>query len=73
MGVCYQNMKKFDESIAPISKAIELNPQTSIYYMNRSYAYLQLKNIAQAKADAITAKQLGFKIPDDYAKSVGIQ
>ena len=73
IGVCDLNLKKANESMPPINKAIELNPQMGIYFLNRSYAYLQLNNITQAKADALTAKQMGIKIPDDHAKALGIQ
>jgi hypothetical protein len=44
-----------------------------VYYLNRSYSYNGLKNMEQAKADALTAKQKGIKIPEDYARTLGIQ
>jgi len=72
IGSCYQAMGKYQESLAVITKAIEMGPLPE-FYLNRSYAYNALKNPEAAKRDALAAKQAGLKIPDDYARSLGIQ
>lgn len=74
--VCYQNLKKYEESLAPINKAIAMTPKlqdAAFFYLNRSYSYNALKNLEMAKQDALKAKQGGIKVPDDYARSLGIQ
>ena len=72
IGSCYRALGKLQESLININKAIQFVPDAN-FIINRSYTYYALKNIEQAKADALTAKQAGLKIPDDYAKSLGIQ
>jgi len=72
IGSCYQGMGKYQESLKAINKAIEMNPAPE-FYLSRSYSYNALKDIEAAKRDALKAKQGGFKIPDDYARSLGIQ
>ena len=72
MGNCYQSMGKYNESLVSINKAIAITPDPS-FYLNRSYSYNGLKNMEAAKNDALFAKQHGIQIPEDYAKSLGIQ
>ena len=72
IGISYQGLGKYQESLAPINKAIEMTG-SPVYFLNRSYSYNGLKNMEQARADALTAKQKGIKIPDDYARTLGIQ
>ena len=72
IGICYRVMGKYQEAIPSINRAIELDPQPP-YFMNRSYAYFGLKNMDQAKADALKAKQGGVQIEANYARSLGIQ
>ena len=72
IGSCYQALGKYQESLAPINKAIELVPDAA-FFLNRSYSYSGLKNMEAAKNDALKAKQAGAKIPDNYARSLGIQ
>jgi tetratricopeptide (TPR) repeat protein len=72
IGSCYQAMGKYNESLAPINKAIAMIADPS-FYLNRSYSYNGLKNLEAAKKDALFAKEHGIQIPEDYAKSLGIQ
>ena len=72
IGVCQQRLGKYQESINNITKAIAIDPNP-VFYLNRSYAYNAFKNMEQAKKDALTARQGGAKIPDEYATSLGIQ
>ena len=72
IGSCYQRLGKYQESLISINKAIELIPNP-VFFLNRSYTYNGLNNPDQARKDALTAKQNGVQIPDDYAKTLGIQ
>jgi hypothetical protein len=72
IGTCYYSMGKYQESLVPINKAISL-VRAPEFFMNRSYSYVALNNIDAAKQDVLTAKQAGLQIPEDYAKSLGIQ
>ncbi|HET9824797.1 MAG TPA: tetratricopeptide repeat protein [Chitinophagaceae bacterium] len=72
IGICYRTMGKNQEALTPINKAIEIKPDPH-FYMNRSYAYSALKNMEQAKKDALVAKQGGIPIDPSYAKSLGVQ
>ena len=72
IGICYQRMSKYPESITNITKAIEINANP-LFYLNRSYSYYYLKNMEQAKKDALIAKQGGVELIAEYANSIGIQ
>ena len=72
IGLCYRNQGKFQESLVPINKAIQMDPQPT-FFMNRSYAYYGLNNLELAKKDALTAKQGGIQIETNYAKTLGLQ
>lgn len=50
-GIGFFEQKKFDESIAAFSAAIQLAPAFGKAYLNRGYAYLETKNIPAAKSD----------------------
>lgn len=72
IGSCYQAMGKYAESLTPINKAISMNPDP-VFYLSRSYSYNGLKDLESAKKDALFAKQHGVQIPEDFAKTLGIQ
>ena len=72
IGVCYQKMRKYQESIRHFTKAIEIGTNP-VFYLNRSYSYFALQNMEQAKKDALMAKQNGIQISSEYAASIGIQ
>lgn len=50
-GIGFFEQKKFDESIAAYSAAIQLAPTFGKAYLNRGYVYLELKNNRLAKSD----------------------
>lgn len=50
-GIGFFEQKKFDESVAAFSVAIQLAPTFGKAYLNRGYAYLESKNTKLAKAD----------------------
>jgi len=71
-GSLYYNVfQKYAEAVADYSKAISLNPQGS-YYLNRSYCYYRLGDIAKAKADGQVALQKGMVMPESYRKSINL-
>ncbi len=71
LGVCYQYLKKYEFTLEPITKAIELTQQ-GVYYLNRSYSYNALGKLDAARKDAQTARSKGYPIPPEYAKYLGI-
>ena len=64
-SLLFDKFKKFNEALADFARAIELNPEGEYFY-KRSNCYFQLGDIVNAKADAVTALQKGFMIPDSY-------
>jgi Tfp pilus assembly protein PilF len=71
IGFCLRAQKKFQESLEPSNKAIEMNPQP-LYFLNRSYSYFGLNNLEMAKKDAMKAKEGGIQIEENYAKKLGL-
>ena len=51
-----------DRAITDFNKAIELNPDDANIYYNRGEAWLHLKEWAKARADLITARNMGLDI-----------
>jgi tetratricopeptide (TPR) repeat protein len=64
-SLLFDKLKKYNEALADFAKAIELNPEAEYFY-KRSNCYFQLGDMVNAKADAVTAMQKGFIIPDSY-------
>ena len=60
-GLAYLNKKDYDKAIADSSKAIEINPQIAIGYINRAIAYRATGKNDLADADEKKAKELGNK------------
>jgi tetratricopeptide (TPR) repeat protein len=72
MGVCYRMSEKYADALVLINKALTIR-QDPHFYLNRSYCYNGLKNLDQARKDALTAKQGGVELDPPYAKELGIQ
>lgn len=51
----YFKQEKFQQAVDLYSKALELNPNKSVYYANRSIANLRLENFGYALTDASKA------------------
>jgi len=64
-SLLFDKFQKYNEALADFAKAIELNPAAEYFY-KRSNCYFRLGDMTNAKADAITAIQKGFVIPDSY-------
>jgi Tfp pilus assembly protein PilF len=72
MGICYQRMAQFDQSIHPFSQAIQLSKTPGTYYLNRSYSWNALGWPENARRDAKEAQKANVTIPSDYAKQIGL-
>jgi len=72
LGVCHQNLNRFQESLQYFDAAIAMQPRTGFYYLNRSYSYNALKNIPKAREDVLKAQQLGQQVPPVYLKMLGL-
>jgi tetratricopeptide (TPR) repeat protein len=72
IGVCYQNLGQYKESLTWFDAAIARQPRTGFYYLNRSFSHNALGNIPKAREDAQRALQLGQEVAPDYLKSLGI-
>jgi tetratricopeptide (TPR) repeat protein len=68
----YNSFQKYTEAVVDFTKAISINPQQGSYYLNRSYCYYRLGDIAKAKSDAQIALQKGMTMPDSYRKSLNL-
>ena len=76
IGSCYQQMGKYQESVASITRAIESAPSNAkdpAFYLNRAISYNALKKTDEARQDALKAKQGGVALPADLAKSLGME
>ena len=61
-GSTYLNINEIPEAIQDFSKTIELNPENAEAYYSRGRAYLSMEKWEKAKADIITAKNMGVDI-----------
>jgi len=68
IAVEYQRAGKYTESIAEFNKAIDLAPNTGIYYLNRSYSWNGTGNKQNAIQDMQKARSMGVRVPDEYLK-----
>ncbi len=59
-------IKKYDEAIQNMNKAEELHSTANNLYIFRSQCYREMGNYAAALKDAMTARNLGLQINEDY-------
>jgi tetratricopeptide (TPR) repeat protein len=71
-SLLYNYYQKYAEALADFTRAITLNPQQGSYYLNRSYCYYRLGDIAKAKSDAQIALQKGMPMPESYRRSLNL-
>ena len=67
-GTILFSKEKFQEALNDFSKAIAINPLGS-YYLNRSFCYFRLGDLANAKADMDMAMQKGENVSAEYKAS----
>lgn len=72
IGYCYRMLGKKQEALPWINKALSIKI-SPYFYMNRSYAYFELNNLPEAKADAIRARQAGAQLDPVYQQQLGMQ
>ena len=61
----YTDQGKFQDAIATLDRALELNPSSALAYNSRGYAYLRLRNCTSAVADFSAA----IRLKPDYANA----
>jgi len=65
IAACYQALGRFDEAVKYYTKAIKTG-NNPVFYLNRSYAYYAMGKKAEARDDALTARQAGVNVPESY-------
>lgn len=73
IGLCYRFLGQNQDALKYINQAIAISPDAGPFYLNRSYTYQSLNDLANARKDAIIAKQKGANVDPAYAASLGIQ
>ena len=69
IGILYNHQKKYNESVLYFDKAIELNPNYSLAYINRAVAKYQLNDIDGVCSDLHRAVELGREdVKSEYEK-----
>lgn len=61
-GMIQRSMNKNQEAIQALTKAIQLNPNIAVAYLERARAYAQSGNKAAAQQDYQRAQQMGVKL-----------
>jgi len=64
-GTVLFSQEKYKEALNDYSKAISINPIGS-YYLNRSFCYFKLGDLANAKTDMEVAMQKGENVSAEY-------
>jgi len=68
-SLLFNNFQRYNDALNDFSKAITINPQGEYFY-HRSLCYYKTGDMAKAKADAVTALQKGYLIPDSYKSAL---
>ena len=66
LGYISGQMGDFVDAVSQISKAVELNPTDSAYFLNRGNAYLKLNQYEKAIADFDKSIGLSSDVPEAY-------
>lgn len=61
-AACYLNLKKYDSALVYSNRAIEMEPSTGAFYINRSFIRLYRGEKDLARTDAQKAQNLGMKL-----------
>jgi tetratricopeptide (TPR) repeat protein len=69
-GRIYYRLKKYEEGIKDLNKAIELNDKSGDSYYLRAKCYAQKGNKAQATQDAEKAKTLGVQVDPNFLQQL---
>ena len=66
-GYAYRSKRQYDEAIADLTKAIEIDPRDADAYNNRGYAYRRKGQLDQAIADLTKALEIDPKLVNAYS------
>jgi tetratricopeptide (TPR) repeat protein len=69
-GFLFGFLNQYDKALADFSQAIELDPSYAEAYYWRSIGFFDLKRYDLALQDALQARHLGYRVEDDYIKSL---
>ena len=65
----YLRQEQYDLALADFNKILEIYPNSTYAYYNRSLIYYRIKgDMQRALNDALKAKQLGYKVEDNYIR-----
>jgi tetratricopeptide (TPR) repeat protein len=67
-GVLYSKKGLYEKALADFDLAITLKPLNPTNYLNRAYAYYNLRRIAEAKQDVLTAEKMGATVDPSFEK-----
>jgi tetratricopeptide (TPR) repeat protein len=69
----FNSVKNYTAAKADFEAAIQLSPTNGSYYLNLSRCYYMLGDPANAKTQALKAKELGEAMDPSYGQLIGIQ
>jgi len=67
-GVCKAKLSLFNDALIDFSKAISMNGNSSVYYLERAKVNRIVGNNKESISDAIRAKELGAIVPEGLLK-----
>lgn len=70
LGVVYYYLQDCPKAISYYGQALELNPNDTQTYMNRSTCYFQIGDKPKALQDALEAQKRGFPVDPGYIQSL---
>ncbi|HRY34000.1 MAG TPA: tetratricopeptide repeat protein [Bacteroidales bacterium] len=73
IGVNYQHMKRYAESIPWFERGMKANPRSGLHYNNRAYSYNALGQTDKAREDIIRAMELGYQVRPEFAAYLGLK
>jgi tetratricopeptide (TPR) repeat protein len=68
LGVSYGELGQYDMALRQIDKAIELNPEKSVYYYGRARVHLLSGDKQKAISDFEKAAEMGSRDAAQYLK-----
>lgn len=69
-GVAYMNKQQYDDAIADLTKALEINSRIAEAYLNRGVAYVSKQMYDEPIADFNKAEILGLQIDPEFLKDL---
>ncbi len=72
IGVNYQHMKRYEESIPWFENGMKVNPRSGLHYNNRAYSHNALGRTDKAREDIIRAIELGYSVRPEFAAYLGV-